>query len=129
MKTIAAIITLVCSSAYGVTVQDLNVPGEGAVAYGINDKGQIVGTYFPDFGFLWQNGTGTSEFSLLPQAINNQGIMVGMGSTGAIQFWPVMKNLQTGITTPIPVQPCGNFNGWAAGISDSGYVTGSTCNQ
>lgn len=48
MKTIAAVITLICSSAYGLTVQDLNVPGEGAAAYSLNDKinnlDQIAGT-------------------------------------------------------------------------------------
>ncbi len=125
MKKLAAVITLVCSSAYGLTVQDLNVPGEGAAALALNNRGQVVGTFLPDFGFLWQNGTVTPLGDIIPYAINDDGIMAG----GSWQLRPLIKNSHTGVTTPIPVQQCENFFGAAAGISNSGFVTGQTCGQ
>ena len=125
MKKLAAVITLVCTSAYGLTVQDLNVPGEGAAALGLNNRGQVVGSFLPDFGFLWQNGTVTPLGDIIPYAINDDGIMAG----GSWQLRPLIKNSHTGVTTPIPVQQCGNFFGAAVGISNSGFVVGQACGQ
>ena len=127
MKAIAAVITLACSSAYGLTVQVLNVPGEGAAAHALNDKGQVVGTYLPDFGFLWQNGTVTLLFDILPYDINNEGIIAGQRPSP--NLGPLIKNLNSGVTTPIPVPSCVNLYGAAVAISDSGFVVGSTCGQ
>src|ERR1044072_6491167 len=127
MKTIAALLMLACSSAYGLTIQVLNIPGDGATAYALNDKGQIVGTYLPDFGFLWENGGTTTLFDMLPYAINNDGIIVGIGYS---DFSPLISDPNTGISTHITVPSCGpNFNGSAVAISDSGYFTGQTCGQ
>lgn len=127
MKAIAAAITLACSSAYGLTVQVLNVPGEGATATSLNDKGQVIGTYLPDFGFLWQNGTVTTLFDILPYDINNHGIIAGQRPSP--NLGPLIKNLNTGVTTPILGPQCVNQYGAAVGISDSGFVAGSTCGQ
>jgi uncharacterized membrane protein len=127
MKTLAAVITLVCSSAYALTVQDLNIPGEGAAALALNDKGQVIGTYLPDFGFLWQNGTVTLLFDILPYDINNEGIIAGQRPSP--NLGPLIKNLNTGVTTPIPVPTCVNLYGAAVAISDSGFAAGSTCGQ
>lgn len=125
MKRLAAVITLVCTSAYGLTVQDLNVPGESPAALGLNNRGQVVGTFLPDFGFLWQNGTVTPLGDIISYAINDDGIIAG----GSWQMRPLIKNSHTGVTTLIPVQQCENFVGAAVGISNSGFVVGHACGQ
>src|SRR6476659_8496817 len=88
MKKLATVITLVCTSAYGLTVQDLNVPWQGAAALALNNRGQVVGTFPPDFGFLWENGTVTPLGDIIPYAINDDGIMAG----GSWQLRPLIKN-------------------------------------
>ncbi len=55
----------------------------GAVAWDINDRGDVTGTYYPcntcgPAGFLWNEHTGFSSLGRVqPQAINNRGDVAG----------------------------------------------------
>ncbi len=113
----------------------LDVPSTpiAALARGINDDGQIVGTYFKgdrvSHGFLLSNGTlttldvpsGFGTVNTIPDAINASGQIVGhyQNSTGAHGFL-----LSGGSYTRIDV-PGGVLGNTAAyGINASGQIVG-----
>jgi probable HAF family extracellular repeat protein len=129
---------------------NITVPGTLQTVSGMNDLGQVVGTYETSsgqyLGFIWQNGQTTS---LVPPAtvpadqeagafaINNSGQVVG-GSwvTGlALGSGPIYDGVlwQNGNAVLLPGPPgggrlscCGSVeNVFAAGINDDGQVAGT----
>src|SRR5689334_19482338 len=80
------------AAAQTYTVTDLGVlPGStGAAAFGINDRGWVVGT--SGAGFLWKPQTGMQPLPALPGAttavgrrINLDGVVAGKSDSS---FWP-----------------------------------------
>src|SRR5438477_206368 len=76
MKKICAAIILACSSAYGLTLQDLEIPGGESWATGLNNSGQVIGFYDEGY-FLWQNGETIKLGAFERAAINDAGIIAG----------------------------------------------------
>ena len=99
----------------------LTVPGAtNTKAYGINDSGQIVGSY-DGHGFLLDHGSYTTldvpgSVETCAYGINSSGQIVGNSSLGAFQ-------LDQGSYTMIDVP--GSTSTQAFGINDSGQIVGS----
>jgi probable HAF family extracellular repeat protein len=118
------------------------LPGDSVgVAFGINDKGQVVGATsgtcgFPSIGLpfhavLWQNDSVTDLGSLggvmsnLALGINNRGQVVGIsdlpGDTTTHAFlW------QNGVMTDLGTLP-GDYFSFAWGINNKGQVIAQSC--
>ncbi len=92
--------------------EDLGFMGSGqyAVAYGINDLGEVVGVAdngSATHGFLWRNGTYTDLGSLagsggasIAFVINNSTVIAGSSNGGYLSFvW------QNGVMTQLPFPP------------------------
>jgi probable HAF family extracellular repeat protein len=101
--------------AQSYTVVDLGTPG--GKAYGINDKGQVVGGYGQPFIY---SGGGKTVLNAQGSAsdINNEGQVVGNISTGAFLY-------SGGKISNLPF----TTNGTAHAINDSGQVVGSIGNR
>jgi probable HAF family extracellular repeat protein len=99
-------------------VQDLGTlhPNEGAEAYGINDKGQVVGRSGNN-AFLWQNGVFTDLGPGAAFNINNNGFVIG-----DTFLW------HNGVRTPLANLLPAN-SGWqitqARDINDAGAIVGT----
>jgi probable HAF family extracellular repeat protein len=78
---------------------------------GLNDKGQVIGTYGTEGvnGFVWHDGTMTSLGNVQPLAINDLGQIITFGGT-------VLHNGTTTALSPTDNRP--------NAISDTGLVVG-----
>jgi probable HAF family extracellular repeat protein len=118
--------------SYTFTLIDVPFPGAfGTTAVGINDHGQIVGTYAgPGAGvFLYENGVFTPiqasspcAFSVLPHGINAGGQIVGhcSDSSGTLHGFLYDKGVFTFIDAPF-----GPFSTEAHGINARGQIVGT----
>jgi probable HAF family extracellular repeat protein len=119
----------------GGTMTDLGaLPGQTfAVAFGINNNGQVVGYSYggglDDQGFLWDNGTMIGLGNLgggdsVARAINNSGRIVGYSRTAQGNTQPFLW--QNSVMTPLEIFQLGDWAGAAAvDINDAGLVVGS----
>ena len=113
--------------ADGVVTELGTLGGYYGGAYGINDRGEIVGTSGTASGsqhaVLWQDGVitdlGVGSSSSAARAINNRGQVVGQ-STGSGMEHPFLW--QDGVMTNLGTLG-GNY-GSAIGINDHGQVAG-----
>ena len=111
--------------------------GTGAVAYSINDQGQIVGTIVSSdgttqYGALWQNRVLTNlgilpgDFGGIASGINNQGQVVG--STWNSEFnWSHAFIYQNGVMTDLNTLFPANSNLYATmgnKINERGQISG-----
>jgi probable HAF family extracellular repeat protein len=111
--------------------------GTGAVAYSINDQGQIVGTIVSSdgttqYGALWQNRVLTNlgilpgDFGGIASGINNQGQVVG--STWTSEFnWSHAFIYQNGVMTDLNTLFPANSNLYATmgnKINERGQISG-----
>jgi len=119
----------------------LPLPGTGGTseieAFGINDLGQVVGTYdhpvsvFPGpyvgFGFVYTNGnfaffSDPNFESIVPLAINNLSTVVGLvGNPVANQLFTYQAGSISIINTP------GYLIDTAKSVNDSGQIVGTAC--
>lgn len=110
------------------TITDLGtLGGSSSQAYGINDKGQVVGSSFFSGGeraFLWEKGTMQNLGSLGGNSwaydINNAGQVVGMSYTAN----PVQRAFLWANGTIQDLGTLGGSTSYAYGISDAGQVIG-----
>lgn len=96
---------------HGLTNIYVQVPGSAStVRYGLNDLGQVVGTYDPgdglQHGFLWTNGTtSTVDYpgatSVTLDGINSQGVILG-GATDANGSFLFLATPQSAAAAPEP---------------------------
>ena len=113
------------------TYTTLNVP-DTATATGINDSGDVVGSYFDvntftGYGFLYSGSTytildgptGATSFSA--SGINDSGEVIGFYSNSSNQT--ISCFYEGGNYTPI-TGPAGSINTYAMGISDNGNYVG-----
>jgi probable HAF family extracellular repeat protein len=109
------------------TFRTVDVPGAGGTeAYGINDRGVVVGFYFgPGRGFSWDDGVFTTitlpgVFEITAEDINDSGMTVGnYVDVAAIHGYVLWAgDLQT-ISVP------GSAVTLARGVNNQGQVTGS----
>lgn len=127
----------VTAAAY--TITDLGtLGGYGSYAYGINDKGQVVGYSQTEVGwhhkpFLWENGV-MKDLGMLPGSqwskafdINNSGQVVGYAHFIDISerafLWE--NGVMTELATPVSESITSSH---ANGINDLGQIVGS-CNS
>jgi probable HAF family extracellular repeat protein len=109
----------------GSLVELTDSPGQ---AFGINDAGQVVGTYLAPSGeqraFLWIAGTltdlGVANEKSEARAINNRGQVVGWVQSGGVTR-PVIWD--AGTRTELP--NLGGSFGMAVDISNNGTILGS----
>lgn len=115
--------------AASYTYTPIDVPGSlHTQAYGINDDGEIVGSYQSDapggHGFLLAQGVFTpidgpvGTVTIQAQGINKFGDIVGVYNAGA----PYGFLLANGVFTTIAVP--GNTNTYAYGINKDGDIVG-----
>ena len=119
--------------------------GASAIAWGINNRGQVVGTSTLANGtpraFLWEKGTmidlGVLSGSGASSAagINDHGDVVGLSSTSDVDCAPLPFIWRRGVMTAIslPGKSCfsGDFSGEfiVRDISDAGHVIGGFNNS
>jgi hypothetical protein len=109
----------------------INVPGStSTTALGLNNSGQIVGSYTDatgTHGFLDTNNAFTT-LSFLPTGINNVGQIVGYSSNGVVLD---TNGAITNIAAPGFASPnrTGDFAPPLARINDLGQIAGSYLNQ
>ncbi len=98
-----------------------NLTTEGT-AYDINNHNQIVGYYYPDRGFLWENGSVTQTFAGRAIAINDNGVVLvnTTGSENTVAIWDSVNGLQN-LNDLVPDLPLG-FQ--AVDINDNGDIIG-----
>lgn len=98
-----------------------NLTTEGT-AYDINNNNQIVGYYYPDRGFLWENGSITQTFSGRAIAINDNGVVLvnTTGSENTVAIWDSVNGLQN-LNDLVPDLPLG-FQ--AVDINNNGDIIG-----
>jgi len=118
------------------------------VANGINDSGQVVGTYLlndpvdPAFkserAFIWSSGSGMQDLGTFDDPSGSWANALGVNNSGQVVGW---SSLQQNATTPIfhailwsgGMQDLGTLPGWgnskAHGINDSGQVVGNGFNS
>ena len=117
------------------------LPGTSfSAAYGVNDRGQVVGVAgsiggFSNHAFFWENGVvtdlgnipgGSSSYA---GGINNRGQVVG-GSNGRAVLWepvagPSTETIPKFKLVDLGALPGGSSSG-AAAINDRGQVAGSS---
>ena len=129
---VVGVLAATTSPALASTLIPIDVPGGTETqAYGINDRGQIVGNYVAGgafHGFLLANGIFTAidvpgaTTGTQAREINNRGQIVGVYFTGAGR--PVSHGflLEKGIFTTIDVP--GARDTRALGINDRGQIVG-----
>ncbi len=138
--TKAVFMTLCVALSLGARVQadyvytTLSAPGSfGTWAYGINDQGDIVGSYNTSagagqYGFVLSNGVFTTiqngpVLSVTVTGINNAGSIIGFY---ALPFFGNEGSFKVvdGTTTSFDV-PGGTQATWASGINSLGEITGT----
>ena len=116
------------------TVDDPLAPGS-TQASGINDMGQIVGTYFDAHGFLYGGGSYTTiddplATQTVAQGINNAGQIVGYYSDqGGVHGYLLVGGLYAPIDNPSStngtfaqgINAAGQIVGWYLDASDTAY--------
>jgi len=107
--------------------------GDGSVASGVNDFGQVVGTA-GGAGFLWQNGATRDIGNLgapggVAADINNAGQVVGTAPTGETGTLGLSVSRafrwQAGATTDLGM-PFGSYGSNGVSISGNGMVAGGS---
>ncbi len=99
---------------------DLGAPGEVSYADAINEKGQVIGSWYSDCtpscargGFVWERGVRT-DLDMVPSAINDVGQIVGYspGFPGHGYLWErdVTTDLGT-LTLPFAINNAGQIVG------------------
>jgi uncharacterized membrane protein len=106
--------------------------GASTVATDINDRGQVVGHYDAPSGgrngFLWSAADGFRPFdrtvdgSLLPQAINDTGTVVGRSDAGFGFVWTAEDGVRDLNTLLDPADPTRAFVTSANDINDVGQI-------
>jgi probable HAF family extracellular repeat protein len=82
----------------GNQIQDLGTLGGNSYGLGVNDLGQVVGVYYPDYPFIWDP---VNHMQTLPGGngyawgINNAGEIVGEIYWGNAVFWDSNKQMTT----------------------------------
>lgn len=124
----------------GRQVRDIGtLGGNGTIAFGVNDRGQVVGSSATNMGnyehaFLWSQKTGIIDLGALPPApgnsvaidINNQGQVVGSSQVNARNH-ALLWSRKTGILD-LGALP-GAVHTFATAINEAGQVTGSSGDQ
>ncbi len=100
------------------TIIDLT-PEASGVAYAINDPGDIVGLR-ADSAVLWRHGSTTVLGAFVPQAIANDGTVVGYASQGGMLSGVVWRRGRLTYLAPLP----GDAWSWASGINSAGQIVG-----
>ena len=107
----------VCQTAFVYdSVNGMQYPG-GQAAYGINNKGQVVG-----HGWIWENGTKRSIPVGQGMEINELGQVVGHGWVSG-QIHALLWDDGLGQLTDLGVLS-GHAGGYATSINDAGQVVG-----
>jgi probable HAF family extracellular repeat protein len=142
--TLALLLGGVVQADYIYTTLDVSIlgafPGSRTQAFGINDAGQIVGSY-PQLlsktrsiiaGFLYSGGAysrigvpGSTDINTWPTGINNAGQIVGYyqsNGSGTGPFFGFVFNVHQGTYTTISVP--GSPSTQALGINQAGQVVG-----
>lgn len=122
-RKLSGLITLLMSSpawAVGYTFTDLDPLGTSAsYAYGINDRGQVVGTVDGLHAMLWNGATQTDLGKGEASAINNAGQVVGRLNTGST----FVTNGAT-VTTLYQAYPDGSGALQPTAINNAGQISG-----
>jgi len=116
---------------------EIPLPGGAAsgLAFGSNNKGQVVGSYHStnrDFAFFWSQQTGTITLANLggtstATAINGGGEVVGWADLGLQGH---RRATIFGVTQSTPLDPLSGFvNSFASDVNNSGTVFGISDGQ
>ena len=102
--------------------QALSQPNYGTQAYGINDQGQITGSYSGE-DFVYSGGTYTSLNVGTVQGINGSGEIVGFENTGNFENEGVSAFIYSGgVSTPYVYSQSNQT--YFEGVNDQGEIVG-----
>jgi len=115
-----------------------NLGAGGTIAYGVNNRGEIVGRGHTAtgaiHGFHWENGVITDAGEWFPRfgsalyAINDQGLAVGTGNGTEVVFWKdgVWTSPNVAEGTPVDINKFGDIAGtrWIGRTVGYSYING-----
>jgi probable HAF family extracellular repeat protein len=106
------------------TMRDIGPVGGNSGAWGINERGQVIGYLVGGGSFVWERGA-AQVLPLSAVALNDRGLVAGWvrPGTGAIRRYRGVV-WQDGVVTDLGT--LGGDETWALAVSNSGWVAGAS---